>query len=734
MNLMDMLSGEARDDIYQTSDMQLVLDENDPLTESTNIVITQPENGVYYLPSVLTQLQKDLMETVLHIFSLDLLDEIRTKRERSSINSLLDNTVPEFDAMNDTNNESMNKYDKVSLLFEQLRLITKHPSLLVDHFMPKKLLLLEVNERLASLSGKFQLFNRLLDSFIDNNSLNHKSINIGDKDFHILVVAESVKELELIEGLIIGKKLHYNNLSSEKLYNDNSGKQKFKREVDNIDDDSRRKRKHHSSATHTKKNGHSLCLSLATSQQLYNNYSGSFENLQINLIFSFDSNIDTQSPSMGLIRSNNLPNRPDTLLGSDSITLKTPIFIPILNFSIEHIILQMPQKKGNNNFNLNNNTTNSPIYKWKLQVLNSFAVNRREAYEDNDHDFFLENYGSNMSLLSEWFYKWDIMRFPFEDNNALTKFNDRLKLNFTDDQLARELQVNYLYKFGYFIEDLHKDDMEVDESVNKMKIDHEHYKLEVFNYKTFKSKFALLIYDRVCQIERAIDIKHKKVLPSLRLAESLRQSTIDEDEDAISNNYRKLRKLNDEANLADKKMSRAESDTEKFQEHKLQLEFKVQFLRNNLVDEIRAEEELVKTLSSQEKLIEELNKELENTTSEYERLCEENNAMSVKYQNSSADAVQLSSKLVVLKDANTKLEGKLNGAGIQLLPSLINKDELINHEVELNKLKKENEFILRFFDEKLDKLIKERTSLMESTSNGSSSRPTNRISRASTPF
>ena len=90
MNLMDILSEEARDDIYQNNDMQSVLDENDPLTETTDVVITQPENGIYYLPSVLTQLQKDLTETVLHMFSLDLLDEIRAKRERSSINSLLE--------------------------------------------------------------------------------------------------------------------------------------------------------------------------------------------------------------------------------------------------------------------------------------------------------------------------------------------------------------------------------------------------------------------------------------------------------------------------------------------------------------------------------------------------------------------------------------------------------------------------------------------------------------------
>lgn len=721
MNLMDMLSEERREEAYQNNDMQSILEENDAIIGYSKDEISQPENGVYYLPSILTQLQKDLNEIVLHIFSTELLDQVNSKRERTSINSLLDTTENEFDV----NAGSISKFDKISLLFEQLRLISKHPSLLVDHFMPKKLLLLEVNERLASLSGKFQLFNRFLDSFIDNND---NILYKHNGDFNILVVAENVKELELIEGLIIGKKLRYNNLSSEKLFNDNRVQSKFKREPVNIDEDQSRKRKHHSSKP-TKPSVPNLWLSLATSQQLYNNYSPSFENLKINLIFSFDSNIDTESPSIELIRSNNLPNRNDTLLDSSLTPLKIPLFIPILNYSIEHIIQQIPEKKIGTNFSLNNNTKDNPIYNWKLKVLNSFVVNRRNAYEEDDRDFFIENYGHNMSILSEWFYKWDIIKYPFKHNNALAKFNDRLRLNFSDDHLIKELQINFLGKIGDLI-----DNNGSSKSSTKVKqeIDDEHYNLEVFNYKTYKSKFAQLIYDRVCHIEKAIDAKQKDILPQLRIRESSRQLNIDQDEDAIGENYRKLRKLNDEANLTEKKMARAESELDKFQNQNLQLDTKLQYLRKYLVDRTNDEDDLGKL--EQEKVIDDLNKELNITTAEYEKLHDENTSMSVKYQNSSTDAVQLSSKLSSLTEANIKLDKKLNGVGTQLLPSLIKKDELINYEVELNKLKEKNKFISRFFDEKLDKIVKERNAILDSTSNGSSSRPTNRISRASTPF
>lgn len=737
MNLLDMLSAEKREELYERNDILSILDENTPMVGNSlnNQEIIQPLNGTYYLPTVLTQLQRDFAEVVFQIFSSELLDEIQSKRQRTSINNLLDTGGNDFDAISGLENNSMSTYDKADLLFEQLKLINKHPSLLVDHLMPKKLLLLEVNERLVTLSGKFQLFNRILDSFIDNDSSHKRNGQYDDIDFHILILAQSIKEVELIEGLIIGKKLDYDNLSSTKLYDDNRGTSRSSQEGDNADNEPRRKRKHHESTKDNNKTpkSTSLCLTLATSQQLYNNYAPSSknQNSQFNLIFSFDLDLDTKSPSIELIRSNNLPNKQNTLLGFDSTQLKTPILIPIPAFSLDHIILQIPEHKIINRFGFTNGK-DSPTYRWKLEVLNTLAVNRHNAYEDEDRDFFLNIYGSNMSVLHEWFYKWDIMKYPFEGDDALKLFTDQLKLQFNDDKLSRELETNYLFDFGSSVEDLRKEERGVKKI--KLEIDREHYKLDVFNYKTYKAKFSELIHDRVNQIEESIVSRYTKSLPSLRLCENVRQTTIDQDEDSISDNYRKLRKLNDEANIIEKKMARAESDADKYREQQQELEARSNVLQTNLIDDVKKEEDLNITIANQEKVISELTKELTTTDSEYVKLCEENNATSMKYQNNSAVAVQLSSKLAILKDTNIKLKSKLDGAGVKVLPSLTKKDELINYDIDLNRLKEENLFILGFFDEKLDKLVKERTTILETTSNGSTSRPTNRISRASTPF
>jgi hypothetical protein len=175
MNLMDILSNEPPNSMYAESDLKIdsILEQNG---ESQNMYESsefEPEQRIYYLPTILTRIQKELLEVMIQIFSTDLLNEIHSKNQRGSINSLLDNASSPI----------LNSYDKLNLLFDQLMIIDKHPSLLVDHFIPKKLLLLETNEKLSTLSGKFLLFNKLVDTFIEEAKV----------PFHLLVVAPSIK-------------------------------------------------------------------------------------------------------------------------------------------------------------------------------------------------------------------------------------------------------------------------------------------------------------------------------------------------------------------------------------------------------------------------------------------------------------------------------------------------------------------------------------------------------------
>lgn len=153
--------------------------------------IEQPNNGIYYLATLLTNVQKDLLELMVEIFRQELITISKVKQQRNSIDSLLDNSGPDSpDGDHRINGEGISHIDKINFLFEQLRLIDRHPSLLVDHFIPRKLLLLDINERMLNILGKFQLFNRTVDCFIDNYPVKaEEDKNSYGNVYNMLVVA-----------------------------------------------------------------------------------------------------------------------------------------------------------------------------------------------------------------------------------------------------------------------------------------------------------------------------------------------------------------------------------------------------------------------------------------------------------------------------------------------------------------------------------------------------------------
>jgi Class II histone deacetylase complex subunits 2 and 3. len=774
MNLMDILSNEPPNSMYAESDLKIdsILEQNG---ESQNMYESsefEPEQRIYYLPTILTRIQKELLEVMIQIFSTDLLNEIHSKNQRGSINSLLDNASSPI----------LNSYDKLNLLFDQLMIIDKHPSLLVDHFIPKKLLLLETNEKLSTLSGKFLLFNKLVDTFIEEAKV----------PFHLLVVAPSIKELELIESLVIGKKMYYKNLSSNKLYDDNRDTPDF---------------------TSQQNNSSNVCLYLITSQQLYNNYlSSSDRDTKFNLIFSFDMKLDISSPSIEFLRSE---------------SKYTTVLIPIPIYSLEHIILQIPEPPK---LFEHRNDVKNPLFKWKLQVLNTLIVNRFNIFEELT-DFFIEHYGGKMSKVQNWLKDGRGQHFL----NLMGKFDEKLVLNFSDDKVIKKIGSNYLSK-----------------EIIRGTIGN-------YDYKLYRATVAQYFNNRVIQLEEEIQKKYEDELPALRLKETERQSRFDTFNDQIGDNYRKLRRLNEDAGFAEKKLARADVDLIKKQQIRKELMDKLNLLKEKVADpepkqdtnredsikdkldeglvksldeniiedpkEVENDEEIIKrenhtkegeeglaishkaipqaevaksdnetpiaeetkseppeslpkieatkkaedvktddpvdipdvktvdpvdipdsetkidkkrnlkeALENQEQFLQDLNTELKVLSDEYEKINEENDSIRLKYQTSSTEAVQLSTQLAKLREQNLQIEQKLNGPGMRSLPLLIKKDFLASYGTELTKIKKSNAFLANFFKEKLDKITKERQVIIEATASGSSSRPSNRISRATTPL
>lgn len=699
MNLMDMLSSEA-DPMFEPP-MESILEQE---SKKTNGVVKQPDNGIYFFPTVLTKLQTDIMEYIINIMSPELLKELESNDQNKKARSLLEDE-------SDNVQEELKFNEIIDFLYDQLEITTNNPSLLVDHFLPKKLLLSEINEHLVNMSGKFQFFNRLINNLVEKF---HHSIKYQESPiYNILVIANSVKELELIEGLIIGKPLQYNNVSTVKLYGKNININDLnppESPMSEIEMEYKRKRKHKNIKPDKKP---ILFLNLITSSQLYNNYTPLLNSgTQFKLIFSFDNNLDTDCPSLAMMRNSRqeMPSQPYQYYGQygqygqypqyQEPTPAIPIIIPIPIFSINHYKMLNPPPETNPMFSENNELTD-----WKYQIINSFLVNRINLFdnieddEDNISEFFVGLFGKNMRAIDDWLISWDSINFPLPE--IFTKYNERTILKFSDEKIIKSLNHSYL---GGKIE-----------------------KMEKFDYKGFKTKLADTLYNRLNQAKDEI-AQMKVKIQTFKEAETKRQLDLDEHEEKIADNYKKLKRFNEDANFIEKKYTKIDEEHQKLMGTKLDLDSKFNTFETlstvNLTDKVTEQDNLIRQLKEDE----------ENLQEELNRLTKENDEARGEYQQVSTESITILNELKRWNGLNEKLETKLGLPGIKILPSLIKKDDKINHELLLKKLETENIALSKFLDNDLEKVIGERNNLLANTNQGSSTRSINRMSRGSTPM
>lgn len=690
MNLMDMLSSdpglnsvhEGEDTFFETLRQQ---------------ELERPEITVHYLPCAMSTLQKDMSEAVVQIFSNLLDSEICMRKKRTSINTLLENSTLLKD-------DECLITESLLLMYNQLVTISMHPSLLVDHFISKGLLLLSPKDRLIDLSGKMHLFNELID-FLESKFDSQKQLN----DYDLLVVAHSVKELELIEGLIVGKKLIYHNASSGKLYEEYSAPVKSK--IDTYYEDSptadgwRRLRLHNRIMASTKPKP-KLVLHLITSNQLCNSYSS---NGTIDLVFSFDTELDLSSPGLDLLRRNNraslglIPQR------------ETPLFIPIQTFSIEHIGHVLAPLDPFHSSERNEDT-------WRLKVLKAFVVNRSHLFIPESVSKFPTNYKTLFTNIGDWLFNWDKMRLP-NGLDSLDKFSDQIVLDTQDAKIISSLKENHLTSLSStFMPLSSKKHFNFDASNTDPK--------QPIEYQTLKRELALFLNNRAEEVESLIDDGLNLVLPDLRKVETSRQIELDSLEVQVGERYRKLRKLNDTLESVDKKFNRVEIDHQNLQNQAA--ESKKLFVHLEDVTNNKSEEEIITMTKEQASIFQDLEVELKRLEDEYKALTDECESAREAYQAKSTDAVKTTGKLNSVLQKSKSLEHKLNGPGMRLLPSLAREDELAIYERKLKRVASESKFLNLLFTMRYDSLVKERTSSMEYAAS-LSSRLNNR-SRASTPF
>ncbi|KAI3406259.2 HDA2 [Candida oxycetoniae] len=639
--------------------------------------LAQFGSKVFHIPTRLSRIQILIIQSLLYLFSDTLLNEMKARRKKSNIESLLQvSSIPSRDNSSDQANGDMefpgNAHELVSLCFEKLAVVNNNPGLLVEHFIPKKLLLSETNELQTLMSGKYELFNKIIDSLISEKR---------DEVYSILVVAKNNKELELIEGIIIGKDLRYTNSSNIKLYDD---KRKFCKDESREGGEGGEERGGGGGGGGGEEEGGgkgAVFVNLIQKQQLYNNYMNQSSSTSYKFVFSFDSDIDATNPSIEMLRSDS----------------NCPIFIPVPIYSSDHLKLHIA-KPRHGGFDEENE-----LHEWRLKVLNTLVVNNFNLQEDLDNDFYYDNYGAQMKRFVSNIDQ------PDELVSLLAKYDDQLVLNYSEEKLRKKL--SFKNDFSHF-----------SKTGQKLSIEN------------FSCQLSKLLQMKLIEIKEEVDHIEKIELPVKRKLETSRQVHFDEDENLIAENYPKFRRLTEEASFLDRKLSRFENDLKVKQDKLSELNDKISELNNKTKPDDG--QITIETLSAQSRLITDLEKELSLLQSENQKVNNETETMRQKYQESSTEAVSQLNKLNQVKQQQyQKLARKLALPGLAQLPDLIHRDCLSNYQYKLTRLRARNKFLKSFLEDKIDKLCNERQQIMEnSTSTGSSSRPSNRISRDSTPL
>lgn len=161
-------------------------------------------SNVHYIPIGVTDIQYDLIEILISMHYNSLIDEIYKGKliKNDTTNDMIDN-----------HKKCLSSRQMIYLLDSHIRAVLNHPCLLVDHFMPRKFLQMETINNLTLSSDKFKVLQKILFQLVDNFNKDVTNLNI-------LIIAHNVKELDLLEGLLLGQFFKLKRLSGNSLYDE----------------------------------------------------------------------------------------------------------------------------------------------------------------------------------------------------------------------------------------------------------------------------------------------------------------------------------------------------------------------------------------------------------------------------------------------------------------------------------------------------------------------------------
>lgn len=179
--------------------------ENHKVTARQNSSTTSrsaDKKNVFYLPIKHTIFQDDINEMLIKLHKNHLIQQFGLQK------SAQNNSNFKFDE----SSNALSDLDLLNLLYSNLNLASNNPYLLVDHYIPKNMLLMNTKDSLRNISGKFALLHKIISMYEKLNNDN------GQKKFDVLLLASNSKELDFVESLLIGRLVNYKRYSGSKLF------------------------------------------------------------------------------------------------------------------------------------------------------------------------------------------------------------------------------------------------------------------------------------------------------------------------------------------------------------------------------------------------------------------------------------------------------------------------------------------------------------------------------------
>ncbi|KAG7799567.1 hypothetical protein KL944_004165 [Ogataea haglerorum] len=481
----------------------------------------------------------------------------------------------------------------LELFLANLRQVANHSSLLVDHFMSRNMVLMNPKHNLKRSSAKYVC----IDDFLSRLAAQKQPRTV-------IVTAASSRELDLIEGILIGKRdLQYYRFSGSSLYYDNHGSFDFsKQELSNpampppqaaaangrnkgTDDYTPRISKN--SPLHRKieqQKNRVVSVYLILSNQLQS--LARFEELRSDLVISLDAQLDQ--------------------------SLAIPVIKPIHLNGIEYFDLVLDSAFSG--------------HERDKQLAKLVLVNRNAGTESpqlQDVVSWLDGQG----------------RYPYTESREIEMVSDKDALEALTNLDLRSPYV--LDRYEFFNPSLAPPD-----DLKKIRL--EDFPLAGLTYHEYQLRLGRLIYDRYQELHYTVGTQRRH-LANIHEDDSQRQAQLEAVVEATGDRFRKLQTTKTAAESLAKQVEKCEKDLRTVEETDRGLKERMEEYAVRVRD--GATEPV---LLEQQNTIAALQDELKRLEEEYQKEVADNEVVRAEYQQKSSAAAEMSS---VLMETKKRLEG-----------------------------------------------------------------------------